>query len=106
MNPIRLDVIEKKKRIILDGLKVLAEAQRRYERDSSDAIVQHALMHAMQNCIAAIIDIAQHITSEKLGRTSESYSDAIRDLAVVGVLDQSFADNFSRVAKLRNVPAG
>lgn len=103
MNPIRLDVIEKKKRIILDGLKVLAEAQRRYERDSSDAIVQHALMHAMQNCIAAIIDIAQHITSEKLGRTSESYSDAIRDLAVVGVLDQSFADNFSRVAKLRNV---
>lgn len=103
MNPIRIDVIEKKKRIILDELKILAEVQRRYQLDPSDLIVQHALMHAMQNCIAAIIDIAQHITSEKLGRTSESYSDAIRDLAVAGVLDQPFADNFSRVAKLRNV---
>ena len=103
MNPIRLDVIEKKKRIILDELKVLAEAQRRYEQNASDVIVQHALMHAMQNCIAAIIDISQHVTSEKLGRTPESYSDAIRDLGAAGILDQPFADRFSRVAKLRNV---
>ena len=103
MNPIKIDVIEKKKRIILDEIKVLEEAERRYKGDPSDAIVQHALMHAMQNCIAAIIDIAQHVTSEKLGRTSESYSEAIRDLGVAGVLEQPFADAFSRVAKLRNV---
>jgi uncharacterized protein YutE (UPF0331/DUF86 family) len=103
MNPIRLDVIEKKRRIILDEIKVLKEAQRLYQADGSNSIVEHALMHAMQNCISAIIDIAQHVTSEKLGRAPESYSEAIRDLGGVGVLEPTFADKFARVAKLRNV---
>jgi uncharacterized protein YutE (UPF0331/DUF86 family) len=103
MNPIRLDVIEKKRRIILDEIKVLNEAQRLYEANGSNTIVEHALMHALQNCISAIIDIAQHLTSEKLGRTPESYSEAIRDLGAAGVLDPAFAERFSRIAKLRNV---
>jgi uncharacterized protein YutE (UPF0331/DUF86 family) len=100
MNPIRLDVIDKKRRIILDEMKVLKEAQRLYQANGSNSIVEHALMH---DCISAIIDIAQHVTSEKLGRTPESYSEAIRDLGVVGVLESGFADKFARVAKLRNV---
>lgn len=103
MNPIRLDVIEKKKRIIVDEIKVLKEAQRLYEANGSNAIVEHALMHAMQNCISAIIDIAQHLTSEKLGRAPESYSEAVRDLGTAGILDPAFAEQFARVAKLRNV---
>jgi uncharacterized protein YutE (UPF0331/DUF86 family) len=103
MNPIRLDVIEKKRRIIVDEMKVLKEAQRLYQEKGPNSIVEHALMHAMQNCISAIIDIAQHVTSEKLGRSPESYSEAIRDLGLAGVLEKEFADRFARVAKLRNV---
>ena len=103
MNPVRLDVIEKKRRIILDEIKVLTEAHRLFETNSSNSIVEHALMHAMQNCISAIIDIAQHVTAEKSGRVAESYSEAIRELGSLGILEQPFADQFCRVAKLRNV---
>jgi uncharacterized protein YutE (UPF0331/DUF86 family) len=103
MNPVRLDVIDKKQRIILDEIKVLIEAHRLFEANSSNSIVEHALMHAMQNCISAIIDIAQHITAERSGRVAESYSEAIRELGSLGILEQSFAERFCRVAKLRNV---
>lgn len=57
----------------------------------------------MQNCIAAVIDIAQHIAAEKLSSPPESYSDAILSLGSIGALDQAFAEEFARVAKLRNV---
>ena len=103
MNPVKIDVIERKKRTILGELKVLEEIQRRYQTTQVDAILEHALSHAMQNCIAAVIDIAQHVVSEKMPSPPESYSEAISALGALGVLTQPFADEFSRVAKLRNV---
>lgn len=103
MNPIKLDVIERKKTTILNELKVLVEIQRRYEAKQQDAILEHALAHAMQNCIAAVIDIAQHIVAEKMDAPLESYSEAISALGTLGVLQKPFAEEFSRVAKLRNV---
>jgi len=103
MNPVKIDVIERKKSTILAELKILAEIQRRYQANQRDAILEHALSHAMQNCIAAVIDIAQHIVSERMQSQPESYSDAIVALGGLGVLEPSFADDFSRVAKLRNV---
>lgn len=103
MNPIKIDIIEKKSRIILDELEVLAEIESRRDSLTNDPILEHALAHAMQNCIAAVIDIAQHICAEKLESPPESYSDAIAALGPLGVLDSQFAEEFSRVAKLRNV---
>ena len=103
MNPIKLDVIEKKSQILSQELKVLAEVQRRWANGSNDRILQHALCHSMQVSIAAIVDIAQHIVAEKLDKTPESYSESIRALAEAGILEAKFADSFSRVAKLRNV---
>jgi uncharacterized protein YutE (UPF0331/DUF86 family) len=103
MNPVKYDVLQRKKEIIARELKILREIQKRRKSDKRDEILEHALLHAMQNCISAIIDIAQHIVSEKSGRAPESYSDAIRELGVLGVLEQKFAEEFCRVAKLRNV---
>jgi uncharacterized protein YutE (UPF0331/DUF86 family) len=103
MNPVKVDVIERKKTTILAELKILAEIQRRFQAGQRDAILEHALLHAMQNCIAAVIDIAQHIVAEKQPSPPESYSEAIATLGALGVLEQPFADEFARVAKLRNV---
>ena len=103
MNPIRLDVIEKKKSTILSELKVLTEIHRRHDPNKPDAILEHALSSAMQNCIAAVIDIAQHIAAETLSSPPESYSEAILSLGSIGALDQAFAEEFARIAKLRNV---
>jgi uncharacterized protein YutE (UPF0331/DUF86 family) len=103
MNPVKIDVIERKKTIILAELKILVEIQRRHQAGQRDAILEHALLHAMQNCIAAVIDIAQHIVAEKMPSPPESYSEAIALLGTLGVLEQPFADEFARVAKLRNV---
>jgi uncharacterized protein YutE (UPF0331/DUF86 family) len=103
MNPVKIDVIERKKTTILAELKILSEIQRRYQAGQRDEILEHALSHAMQNCIAAVIDIAQHIVAEKQSSPPESYSEAIVTLGALGVIEQSFADEFARVAKLRNV---
>jgi len=103
VNPVKVDVVEKKKKTILTELKILAEIQRRHQSGQGDAILEHALSHAMQNCISAIIDISQYITADKLPAPPESYSEAIVALGTIGVLDLSFAEDFSRVAKLRNV---
>jgi uncharacterized protein YutE (UPF0331/DUF86 family) len=103
MNPVKIDVIERKKTTVLAELKILAEIQRRHHAGQRDEILEHALLHAMQNCIAAVIDIAQHIVAEKMSSPPQSYSEAIASLGVLGVLEQPFADEFARVAKLRNV---
>jgi uncharacterized protein YutE (UPF0331/DUF86 family) len=103
MNPIKIDVIERKKTTILAELKILAEIQQRYQARQVDAILEHALSHAMQNCIAAVIDIAQHIVAEKMPSPPESYSEAISALGALGVLEQPFADECARVATLRTV---
>jgi hypothetical protein len=47
--------------------------------------------------------IAQHIAAEKLSSPPESYSETILSLGSIGALDQAFAEEFARIAKLRNV---
>lgn len=103
MNPIKADVIEKKRQILTRELQLLARIEKMKVSASEDLIVQHAMCHAMQNTIAALIDIAQHVISETGNPMPDSHSDAIRLLGVHGFLDEKFAAEFSRVAKLRNV---
>ena len=103
MNPIKRDLVQRKIEIILSRLDLLRKLDLQKINASSDLMLQEALCHAMQNAIAAAIDIGQHICAEKLASAPETYTEAILQLAQAGVLDQEFADDFSRVAKLRNV---
>ncbi len=102
MNPISYDLLERKKAVLLEELSLIKSISKDYYDRRGEKLVQNALLHSMQNAIAAVIDSAQHIVSEK-GATAESYSDAIDKLGVLGVLDRKFATEFSRVARLRNV---
>lgn len=103
MNPIKSEVLERKKGIILRELKILEEVQKKYNQGIRDEILEHAMCHAMQNAISAIIDISHHIVVERRGDAPESYSEAISALGDLGILKREFADSYSRVAKLRNV---
>lgn len=49
------------------------------------------------------VDIAQHIVTERGAEVPPSYSECVAALGPLGVLDQNFSQEFSRVAKLRNV---
>ena len=103
MNPILLDVIERKKAIIRQELGLLKELAKQPISPETDLIIRHALCHSMQNAITAVIDIAQHIVTEKSEAALDSYADSIEKLGDLKVLDRQFACEFSRAAKLRNV---
>ena len=68
-----------------------------------DAVVEHALCNSVQNIISAIVDIAQHIVSERTSGVPDSYAEAIERLGELGVLEERFASELARAAKLRNV---
>ena len=103
MNPINIDVLEKKKIIILQEIELLKRIAATPVDSSTDILIRHALCHSMQNAISAVINMAQHIVSEKSDSVPESYSEAIPQLGLIGSLLEEFASEFSRVAKLRNV---
>ena len=103
MNPVKRDLVQRKIEIILTRLELLKKLELQKINMSSELMLQEALCHAMQNSIAAAIDIGQHLCVEKLDKAPETYTEAILQLAQIGVLEQEFADDFSRVAKLRNV---
>jgi uncharacterized protein YutE (UPF0331/DUF86 family) len=103
MTPIDASLIDRKRSIMLRELKLLDELRRRKVRASSDIVLQHALIHSLQNCISAAIDIAQHVGVERTGEVASSYAESIRMLGELKVLSKKFAARFSEVAKLRNV---
>lgn len=103
MNPIKLDLIQRKISIIRQELGLLKKLQKKKITSKSDLMVKHALCHALQNCIAAVIDISQHIVAEKTDNIPESYADSILKLGELKILSKKFAEEFSKVAKLRNV---
>lgn len=102
MNPVSIDIIIKKKRLILRELDLLSTFRQIEINAESELLKQHALCHSMQNLISAVIDICQHIATES-GKEYSSYYQSIQVLGDLGVLDPEFADDFARVAKLRNV---
>jgi uncharacterized protein YutE (UPF0331/DUF86 family) len=103
MNPVKIDIIEKKSAIIAREIKLLTRIEKTPVTRESDELIQHALCHSMQNAIAAVIDLAQHIVAEKSSAIPESYSECILELSTLGIIPKDFAQDFSRVAKLRNV---
>ena len=103
MSPIDLQVIEVKKGFLLKELDLLGKLQAQKLSKASDIVLKYAFFHSLQNAISAVIDIAQHIVSEKSGESASSYSDAIERLGQLGILEKEFAKEFSRAAKLRNV---
>ena len=103
MNPIKIDLIEKKKQLIIREIGLLQQLVKKRIGKASDLETQHVLCRSMQNCITAVIDIAQHIVSEKGGEVPPSYSECVAALGPLGILDSKFAIEFSRIAKLRNV---
>lgn len=103
MTPIQKAIIEGKTSIILRELALLKRIKKQKISRASDIIFQHALCHSVQNLIAAVIDIAQHIVSETSDEIPNSYAEAIERLGDLKILSPKFAHEFSEIAKLRNV---
>jgi len=102
MNPIKYDMLERKRDFVYSRLKLLSSLLKQKRLVGND-VHESALCHAMQLAIAGIIDVAQHIVIEKTGKEPSSYTDAIEQLGTLGILEPKFATDFARVAKLRNV---
>lgn len=104
MSPIDFDVIEQKKAVILQELKVLKRLEDERISASSDIFLKHVLCRSIQNATSATIDIAQHIVSQHASSSvPTSYSEAIERLGVIGSLDSKFAHDLAAIARLRNV---
>jgi uncharacterized protein YutE (UPF0331/DUF86 family) len=103
MTPIDVDLISRKRDFILRELRLLKELQKRRVNARSELLIQHALVHSVQNLISAVIDIAQHIVAEKGSAPPSSYADSIAQLGTLGVLPAKFATEFSHAAKMRNI---
>lgn len=102
MNPVSRSIIDKKKRVILKELNLLDGLRQVTIGNDSELEQQHILCHSMQNVISAVIDIAQHIATEA-GRDFANYFESIKVLGDLKILDADFAEEFARIAKLRNV---
>lgn len=103
MSPIDFDVIEQKKAVILQELKVLKRLEDERISASSDIFLKHVLCRSIQNATSATIDIAQHIVSQHASSVPTSYSEAIERLGAIGSLDSKFAHDLAAIARLRNV---
>ena len=103
MTPVDIAVVESKAEIALREIALLKELLKKRVSSKSDIILQHALTHAIQNLTSAVIDIAQHVGSERGAAVPESYAAAIEQLGALGILPKKFALDFSAVARLRNV---
>lgn len=104
MNPIKIDVIETKLKIIRRELKLLRSLQKKGTKSlERDLILQHALCHSMQLAITAVIDIAQHVAAESSDQDVQSYAQSIELLGDLKCLPKKFASSLAQTAKLRNV---
>ncbi|MDZ4785454.1 MAG: HepT-like ribonuclease domain-containing protein [bacterium] len=103
MNPIKYDLLEKKQAILLKEIALIKKIEKEYFNQRAEELVQHALLHAMQNAIAATIDISQHICAELSKDAVESYAESIERSGDLGVLPKELVAHFSRIAKLRNI---
>lgn len=103
MNPIKIDLLERKKLILKEEIALIKKIEKEFGDKKSEPIIQRALLHAIQTAIAAIIDISQHIASEKSESPTTSYAEAIEIMGKLKIVPAEFASDFSRVAKLRNV---
>lgn len=54
MNPIRVDLLEKKKQVILREMGLLQLLVKKRIGNASDIETQHVLCRSMQNCITAV----------------------------------------------------
>lgn len=68
---------------------------------TDDIDEQWAVLHGLQLCAQAALDIATHIAASA-GFDAPDYTTAIDRLAELGVLDRPFATRFRAVAGFRN----
>ena len=83
---------------ILEGLQntSLSELEK-------DPIKKGALERYLQLAIEACIDIAEILISDQRLRTPQTAREAIEILGERGILDKSFAEEFSKIAGFRNI---
>ncbi|GEM_PF-1904290 len=105
MNPIKIDLLSRKRQYIESEVKILSKLLKIKETKIIDEIIERALCHSVQNVISAVIDISQHIIAESTGTVPSTYVECIEQLGDLKVLPPAFAREFSEAVKLRNVVA-
>lgn len=103
MSPIDRHLVERKIAFLLNELSYLKGYEGVELGRDPDVTRQYAFCHSLQNAIAAITDICQHVVRAEGEQVPPSYAASIAHLAAIGILTPDFAANFSKVAKLRNV---
>jgi uncharacterized protein YutE (UPF0331/DUF86 family) len=72
---------------------------------AADEDVRYALEHRVFVVVQAMLDVATHIAVVSDYRELESYGDALRALAVLGVVSPELASRLAGAAGLRNAIA-
>ncbi len=82
---------------------MLKRLENEHISSASDIFLKHVLCRSIQNATSAVIDIAQHVVSQRLDAVPASNAEAIERLADIGFLDRKFTAELTAVARLRNV---
>lgn len=105
MSPGRLDPTTARRRLAaLDVATTQLERHRGLPREAlaRDLDLQWAVLHGLQLCAQASVDLATQI-SAAAGRDVPDYASAVDALADLGVLPTDFARTFRGIAGFRNV---
>jgi uncharacterized protein YutE (UPF0331/DUF86 family) len=101
---IRGDVILERLDKLGEYLEFLRDNQHlTYEEFRADQTTVLAVERALQLAIQCVLDIASHILAATSHKRPEDYSEAILDLAEIGVIPAAYAGKIVGMAKFRNV---
>ncbi len=85
--------------------KTLQNLQKKVDKKKflSDEIIQKAIERLLQQAIEAVLDISDHIISDKGLKKGQDYKDSILILGEHRILPQKFADHLAKAAGFRNI---
>jgi len=98
------EVVEKRTRKIKEVIRRLKEIKEKgKESFLSDWMLQDAAIRNFEVGIECLIDIGNHIISEKKWETPESYREVVKILEKHGVIPPSFSPIAEKMISFRNI---